>query len=95
MKTQLIPILLASALIAAGCANAPDRAARCESYAAIYSAYLAASAAREVGSEEIAAAAAAAAFLSLYCGWSSPKPTPGSRGPAPVDQNGVPIILPP
>lgn len=95
MKTQFLPILLASAIVAAGCASAPDRAARCESYAAIYSAYSAASAAREISSEEIAAAAAAAAFLSLYCGWLSPKPAPGSRGPAPVDQNGVPIVFPP
>lgn len=95
MKT-ILPILLSIALIGAGCATSSDREARCESYAAIYAAYSAASAAREsISSEEIAAAAAAAAFLSLYCGWSSPSPTPGSRGPAPVDRNGVPIILPP
>lgn len=62
---------------------------RCEVYADAYALYLATAEVRPVSAEESAAAAGAALFLRVYCGWTGP------RGVAVNDSNGVPVIQPP
>jgi hypothetical protein len=69
---------------------------RCEKYNAAYNLYKASAAVRDVSKDEITAASSAAAFLQIYCGWTTVKSKTrgGSRGPL-MDDNGVPIIQPP
>lgn len=85
MKNAIIAIL-AAALV--GCASNPEQQQQtCQAAGATlaaYQAYLIAQ--REPDPQQVAAAQAATAFLTSYCGWTA------TRG---VDSHGVPIILPP
>jgi hypothetical protein len=87
MNRFSIAIALTVALgLLVGCASGPDQDQRCETYAEVYSLYLASTEVRPVSHEEIAAATAAALFLKTYCGWTATRA---------VDANGVPILYPP
>lgn len=56
----------------------------------VYELYQSSLLVREPSKDEIAAAKAAAAFLSLYCGWQTSSTERGLN----TDVNGVPIIVP-
>ena len=84
--------LVLSLFLLAGCSSTPDKSQRCSSYAAAYNAYQAISAQRTPSKDEVMAAQAAAAFLSMYCNWG---PAAAAGRELGVDQNGVPIIVPP
>lgn len=87
MKQLSIALALTLALgLLVGCASGPDKDQRCETYAEVYTLYLASTEVRPVSPEEVAAATAAAIFLKTYCGWTATRA---------VDANGVPIIHPP
>jgi hypothetical protein len=85
--------LLAITLLAVGCKTVDTPAERCETYSAIYEAYLASTQiGRPISSEEAMGAAAAAIFLRMHCGWA---PAVTRSGGGMVDENGVPIIYQP
>jgi hypothetical protein len=70
------------ALLLVGCGTTKDQ--RCGAYRTTYEMYRASTAFREPSKQEVDAAHAASAFLTLYCGWTK------TRG---VDQHGVPVIV--
>lgn len=84
-------------LLGAGCAARPAEGDPCERYVAAYQLYKATLAAgREPSEDEVTAAAMAAAYLQLRCGWTPPR----TRGAAPVavvpvDSLGLPILSEP
>ena len=87
-------IISALAIIAllTGCATT-EPAKNCETYSAIYEAYIASTQiGRPISSEEAMGAAAAAIFLRMHCGWA---PAVTRSGGGMVDANGVPIIVAP
>lgn len=89
MKPVFALCLFVLALFSSGCAgtgsgSASSQADRCETYAAVYSLYTATAPLREVSKDEAAAAAVAAAFLSLRCGWSPAAPGDVAQVPEPV-----------
>lgn len=94
VKTKLLLLVLPLITALAGCAN---RTETCQNAQAALATYLAIQqAGGEPSSTEIQIAAGATAFLTAYCGWTSPVPQDGVRGGPPAkDQNGVPIIVPP
>lgn len=79
--TQRI-ILITLTLAITACNSTPD--SRCEQYQRTYAAYQLSTTVREPSKEELDYAHAAAAFLTLRCGWVKTKGT---------DQYGVPIIV--
>ena len=92
MKRATIAIVLIALL--SGCQGnwdgthyqKPTKEERCATYAAAYEVYKAVSADRKPSKDEIAAGNAAAAFLSVYCGWQK------TRG---RDRYGVEIVVQP
>lgn len=93
-KTTIIALTAAIAVTLAGCQgnwdgthySKPSKAERCAFYAAAYATYEAVSATRKPSKDEVVAANAAAAFLSLYCGWQK------TRG---RDKYGVEVVIAP
>jgi len=91
-------ILLCIAIISlVGCSTTstsiPDKTARCENYESIYTLYLSTVATRPVSKEESAAAAVAAIFLRMYCGWTGPAVTnTGFARSAVVNPYSTPIV---
>lgn len=85
-------IAAAIATLLAGCRGNwdgtayPTKADRCSAYSAAYATYQAISADRKPSKDEIAAGQAAAAFLSIYCGWQQ------TRG---RDKWGVDVVVKP
>lgn len=59
---------------------------QCATYRAVYEAYQATLEIRQPSKEEIMGAKAAAAYLTVTCGWTATKGK---------DANGVPVIVPP
>ena len=88
---RIISTLAIIALLT-GCAST-EPAKNCETYSAVYEAYLASTQiGRPISSEEAMGAAAAAIFLQMHCGWA---PAVTRSGGGMVDGNGVPIIVAP
>lgn len=85
---KLIPSLVIGLLI--GCASSPDKEQRCASYRQIYEMYQASLLVREPSEDERRIAAAAAVFLTAYCGWTAAATDRGIS----TDPYGVPIIVP-
>lgn len=86
-----LPILW---LVSAGCASRPTGGDPCERYVAAYQLYQSTLAAgREPSEDEVTAAAMAAAYLQLRCGWT-PVRTRSAAPVAvvPVDSLGLPIL---
>lgn len=94
----LIPtlIVMANLCLLFGCA---DKQMTCERAQAAYATYLAiVQAGGEPSKTETQIAVGAAAFLTAYCGWSSPIPAgpSGARSAVAVtDSRGVPVVVPP
>lgn len=84
-------ISLVCLVLTIGCSSVPDKESRCSSYAAAYNAYKIIAAQRGPSKDEILAAQAAAAFLSMYCNWA---PAVAAGRDLGVDEYGVPIITP-
>lgn len=80
------PTSLILALIIALTACNTTKSQRCQYYQEAYAAYQLSTVVRQPSQQELDAAHAAVAFLTLYCGWIKTKA---------VDANGVPIIVKP
>lgn len=89
----MVAILAGLAACSTGCNT--TKADRCEKYVSVYQLYLASTAVRPVSKEETAAAAAAALFLTTYCGWHGETAAPGAKAGPPRTVHGVPVIFPP
>lgn len=88
-------ILIGIALFATGCAGTTEENQdRCDNAKAIYTTYLAVAAVRDPSSDEVAAAKAAGAILTAWCGWETPSAGAATKGRG-TDKHGVPILIPP
>lgn len=91
----VLTLLVLAAILVSGCAGTPEENQdRCDKARAVYTTYLAVSAVRNPSADEVAAAKAAGAILTAWCGWETPASGAATRGKT-TDKNGVPILIPP
>lgn len=91
MKKLLSLMALAGVLV--GCSTT-QRTETCQTAQAALATYLAVvQAGGTPSASEIQIAAGATAFLTAYCGWTSPGA--GTRSAGQVDRYGVPVVVPP
>lgn len=107
MKTIITIVALLGLVVGVactGCSTTPSGGAQnsfgfnCETAQRAYAAYLATQLVREPSEDEKKYAAAAGAFLSIYCNWVPPAQVKGTKSLpsfAPKDSHGVPVLVPP
>ena len=87
-------VIVALLSLATGCVTPQQKEWTCNTAQAAFEGYKAAQAAgHKAEPAELISVAGAAQFLRIYCKWESP--FGGSRGLYTVDENWIPILVPP